>query len=201
MRQSRGRDIGHATNPDGRTGRGSARSCRHSCHPWHWAAAPLRSHSPVHPPTRPARRWCFGGRGGAGGNRTPDLLNAIQALSQLSYGPTRSPRLTRRSGGVKGLRAAGWTWQAQCLRYSRRACRSGGIGIRRGLKIPRSQGHAGSSPAFGTTARSCGPSPLRVIFWALDGGGRSPVWRRVRRDFEPEPEPEPEPEKESARKP
>jgi hypothetical protein len=25
--------------------------------------------------------------GGAEGNRTPDLLNAIQALSQLSYGP------------------------------------------------------------------------------------------------------------------
>src|SRR5262249_17704432 len=27
--------------------------------------------------------------GGAKGSRTPDLLNAIQALSQLSYGPTR----------------------------------------------------------------------------------------------------------------
>ena len=27
-------------------------------------------------------------RGGAEGNRTPDLLNAIQALSQLSYSPT-----------------------------------------------------------------------------------------------------------------
>jgi hypothetical protein len=27
--------------------------------------------------------------GGAEGNRTPDLLNAIQALSQLSYGPNR----------------------------------------------------------------------------------------------------------------
>ncbi len=27
------------------------------------------------------------GAGGAEGNRTPDLLNAIQALSQLSYGP------------------------------------------------------------------------------------------------------------------
>jgi hypothetical protein len=27
--------------------------------------------------------------GGAEGNRTLDLLNAIQALSQLSYGPTR----------------------------------------------------------------------------------------------------------------
>ena len=28
-----------------------------------------------------------GSDGGAEGNRTPDLLNAIQALSQLSYGP------------------------------------------------------------------------------------------------------------------
>src|SRR5690606_23233109 len=28
--------------------------------------------------------------GGANRNRTDDLLNAIQALSQLSYGPTRS---------------------------------------------------------------------------------------------------------------
>ena len=27
--------------------------------------------------------------GGAEGSRTPDLLNAIEALSQLSYGPTR----------------------------------------------------------------------------------------------------------------
>lgn len=29
--------------------------------------------------------------GGAKGSRTPDLLNAIQALSQLSYGPTEVP--------------------------------------------------------------------------------------------------------------
>ena len=29
----------------------------------------------------------FGCTSGAEGNRTPDLLNAIQALSQLSYGP------------------------------------------------------------------------------------------------------------------
>ncbi len=28
--------------------------------------------------------------GGAKGSRTPDLLNAIQALSQLSYGPGRT---------------------------------------------------------------------------------------------------------------
>src|SRR5947209_8497052 len=29
--------------------------------------------------------------GGAKGSRTPDLLNAIQALSQLSYGPNLGP--------------------------------------------------------------------------------------------------------------
>ena len=34
--------------------------------------------------------------GGAEGSRTPDLLNAIEALSQLSYGPTRD----RVYGGV-----------------------------------------------------------------------------------------------------
>src|SRR5881398_3967154 len=33
-------------------------------------------------------RECYGGQSGAEGNRTLDLLNAIQALSQLSYGPT-----------------------------------------------------------------------------------------------------------------
>ena len=36
---------------------------------------------PIPPPERPS---------GAEGNRTPDLLNAIQALSQLSYGPNVS---------------------------------------------------------------------------------------------------------------
>ncbi len=33
--------------------------------------------------------------GGAEGNRTPDLLNAIQALSQLSYGPAARSRRSR----------------------------------------------------------------------------------------------------------
>lgn len=36
--------------------------------------------------------------GGAKGSRTPDLLNAIQALSQLSYGPTPGPRRRRSPG-------------------------------------------------------------------------------------------------------
>ena len=35
------------------------------------------------------QKFAPAGRGGAEGNRTPDLLNAIQALSQLSYGPGR----------------------------------------------------------------------------------------------------------------
>ena len=44
------------------------------------------------------------GGGGAGGNRTRDLLNAIQALSQLSYGPTKGSRLVRASDCVKGMK-------------------------------------------------------------------------------------------------
>ena len=32
--------------------------------------------------------------GGAKGSRTPDLLNAIQALSQLSYGPILRTRVS-----------------------------------------------------------------------------------------------------------
>src|SRR3984893_14140861 len=44
-------------------------------------------------PLRPSRSTIFNAcsavheTGGARGSRTPDLLNAIQALSQLSYGP------------------------------------------------------------------------------------------------------------------
>ena len=45
--------------------------------------------------------------GGAEGNRTPDLLNAIQALYQLSYGPTGGcghhlARMKRRIGVAAG---------------------------------------------------------------------------------------------------
>ncbi len=41
------------------------------------------------PPPEQIRAWApvFGRLSGAEGNRTPDLLNAIQALSRLSYGP------------------------------------------------------------------------------------------------------------------
>ena len=45
----------------------------------------------IHPLRRSIslNNYLHAGRGGAKGNRTPDLLNAIQALSQLSYGPGR----------------------------------------------------------------------------------------------------------------
>ena len=50
----------------------------------HWIRSTLRT------PLGAARiRGIYKGRlGGARRNRTADLLNAIQALSQLSYGPT-----------------------------------------------------------------------------------------------------------------
>ena len=39
--------------------------------------------------------------GGAEGDRTPDLLNAIQALSRLSYGPTQAPIIPAGPRAVK----------------------------------------------------------------------------------------------------
>ena len=55
-----------------------------------WPAVPERSEE------------CEAGEiGGARGSRTPDLLNAIQALSQLSYGPAMVTR--RRDGRVGKL--------------------------------------------------------------------------------------------------
>ena len=38
-----------------------------------------------------ASKYSFGNLGGARGNRTPDLLHAMQALSHLSYGPGATP--------------------------------------------------------------------------------------------------------------
>ena len=45
---------------------------------------------------------------GAEGNRTPDLLNAIQALSQLSYGPStdQDPKMSKSCTGLTGLEPA-----------------------------------------------------------------------------------------------
>src|SRR5271166_4114045 len=58
--------------------------------------------APVSPKTPKPRPPCWGpGRfdclldGGARGTRTPDLLGAIQALSQLSYSPVRASRWRR----------------------------------------------------------------------------------------------------------
>src|SRR5438270_1938674 len=44
-------------------------------------------------------RWSY--VGGAERDRTVDLLNAIQALSQLSYGPTRRESLAAGQGGCQ----------------------------------------------------------------------------------------------------
>src|SRR5215468_1613958 len=46
------------------------------------------------------------GRSGAEGSRTLDLLNAIQALSQLSYGPTTA-------GSAPGRPYSGLAWRGQ----------------------------------------------------------------------------------------
>ena len=55
--------------------------------------------------------------GGAKGSRTPDLLNAIQALYQLSYGPTGGlPRLSMWRAGSIGVPATGASGK-----YARRA--------------------------------------------------------------------------------
>ena len=62
---------------------------------------PHRILNPARLPIPPPERAVAGSsadRNGAEGNRTPDLLNAIQALSHLSYGPEPAnvPRLARR---------------------------------------------------------------------------------------------------------
>ena len=63
---------------------------------------------PIPPPEQPvSRRYLDEDTDGAEGSRTPDLLNAIQALSQLSYGP--SPPLSifkKSSAGLTGLEPA-----------------------------------------------------------------------------------------------
>src|SRR5262249_58129310 len=53
------------------------------------AARALQSHVRTTKPPggRLAKRW-FAETGGARGSRNPDLVNAIHALSQLSYGPS-----------------------------------------------------------------------------------------------------------------
>ncbi len=53
--------------------------------------------------------------GGAKGSRTPDLLNAIQALYQLSYGPTGGP------GAVGRRLRGGDIWKPHGMR-KRKLC-------------------------------------------------------------------------------
>jgi hypothetical protein len=52
---------------------------------------PHRILNPARLPIPPPELYSFVHHDGAEGNRTPDLLNAIQALSQLSYGPLTRP--------------------------------------------------------------------------------------------------------------
>ena len=56
---------------------------------------------------RHARTGRPGAGGGARGSRTPDLLNAIQALSQLSYGPTCAAACAGRGCDATPARAGG----------------------------------------------------------------------------------------------
>ena len=109
--------------------------------------------------------------GGAGGNRTRDLLNAIQALSQLSYGPTGGRILTGRAGAVK----------ADFVRLDLpvAAHRSHLRGIlppppewrnwyTQGTQNPPArEGRAGSTPASGTTraTRGGGRGSRNGLYW------------------------------------
>ena len=92
-------------------------------------------------PSKPAQRSALprcgwvrqemleGGNGGAEGDRTPDLRNAIATLSQLSYGP--KPR------EGEPIRRAPPVWQGRCCALAeiftarRRRCRSRHPGRRR----------------------------------------------------------------------
>ncbi len=84
-------------------------------------------------------RHILGVFGGARRNRTADLLNAIQALSQLSYGPTLypglgDPRVVRRSGGASLAASAG---EIKPLRRPRCRRRSDRTRRRRLPPLPR----------------------------------------------------------------
>ena len=83
------------------------------CPIWRWAASrttpsndrAARRSLPAHPPRTAAApegaaqaHDSSGGVGGADRDRTDDLLNAIQALSQLSYGPSGLCRVDREDG-------------------------------------------------------------------------------------------------------
>jgi hypothetical protein len=48
--------------------------------------------------------------GGGEGDRTPDLVNAIHALSQLSYAPDVFPRADVKKPGSKGTKECSWAY-------------------------------------------------------------------------------------------
>src|SRR5436190_19843392 len=69
-----------------------------------YSRVPPKSNRPVGlflptgcPPDRPSAR------SGGEGDRTPDLVNAIRALSQLSYAPVRLGPATRAPAGIRPL--------------------------------------------------------------------------------------------------
>ena len=108
--------------------------------------------------------------GGDEGDRTPDLLTASQALSQLSYAPVRRstirelPRRCKDNFG-KTFRRRGRRWDESAARTRGQGTRDAGSGPRgaprgrRRCRRPpprRPQGHLGfrRSPVFASTPRA-----------------------------------------------
>ena len=94
--------------------------------------------------------------GGDEGNRTPDLLTASQALSQLSYAPVR--RSTIRELGRRCKDNFGKTFRRRGRRWDESAARTRGQGTRDAGSGPRRAppGHLGfrRSPVFASTPRA-----------------------------------------------
>ena len=94
--------------------------------------------------------------GGDEGNRTPDLLTASQALSQLSYAPVR--RSTIRELPRRCKDNFGKTFRRRGRRWDESAARTRGQGTRDAGSGPRGAppGHLGfrRSPVFASTPRA-----------------------------------------------
>lgn len=88
--------------------------------------------------------------GGAGGNRTPDPQTASLMLSQLSYSPTGGRGYRQGLGLSKQAEGFARLDTQDGVVFFAAFGRSGGIGIRRALKMPRPHGRVGSSPTSGT---------------------------------------------------
>jgi hypothetical protein len=96
--------------------------------------------------------------GGARRDRTADLLHAMQALSQLSYGPTQGRRTLRsRSGLVKQM--AGGRRTTEFAHFGTETCRPlGPLSSHRhrvwpGSRKAKRQGPRGSTASCATTRR------------------------------------------------